>query len=681
MAKKYPLHGRFVDSQSIDEKEKLIRYPNVKVLPENWELVNFASFNFLQDENTALIISQLLNAMGVKIISSNVALTSLNTFPNYVGYIPQNRERLLLISQTNPLQNGFYEWQTGGTLIRLYDWRDIIVGNGLSINANNIAVKLLEYLLVPARNDNFLQFDVHGKLFARIASDAVGLKLNANREIYIDTSELGGGGGGVSTLDVPHPDIDSVTGATVLLVGTSGTINVNGGNFRRDNTLICDGFTVTSYVNRKHNINSALVQATNLVGIHNILSKHLTLDSENTGDRTFTVLGAAVIDTVTPRAKRNTTTQLTVTGEGFALLSQFASNDVGIAIVLNNVTNRFLVNIGVTVDNAVNSGLYNLVCTNSFGANTFTSGTSGNNKLEIFGDPNITAVWRDFNNQLLAEILLGETVTIDARGFDLTNEASINPSGITVNSISGTITQKNISVTGSSNKADIGVKNLVIIDTPNSSDSGTSGNGKVALNYAYSNTVFRKPTTFRAFGGAVLSDWVITQNTDDITIERIGGSGVAYLEITDLFLVASLLEFSLGGQLTFINFVVETLPNDLDINSGISICIAPIGSNISGFLDGEYYVNVTKDDQNPNFYGVKNSSTNVESAQATTNIEIRTSRSGLVGQNTQFISSNNAINLGSIFYQNYTSHENKAVFIAMLGNYRMRLSLKGWIGD
>ncbi len=683
MAKKYPLHGRFVETQSIDEKTKLIRYPNIKVLPESWELVNFATFDFLQDEQTTTIVSQLLNSIGVKIISSNVAFTNLNIFPNYVGYVPQNKERVLLIAQTNPLQNGFYEWETGGNLVRLFDWRDIVAGNGLSINANNISVKLLEYLLVPARNDNFLQFDSQGKMFARIAANAVGLKINANRELYIDSAELGGGGGGASLLDVPHPDIDSVTGSNVLLVGASGTINVNGGNFRRDNTLISEGFTVTSYVNRGWNINSAVIQAPNLIGIHNILSKHLTLDSENTGRHTFTVLGAAVIDTVLPRAKRNTTTQISVTGEGFALLSLFAANDAGIAITLLNVIDRFSVLINVAVDNAVNSGNYNLICTNAFsGFGSFTSGTSGNGKLEIFGDPNISNVWKSFGSQL-AEIFLGETVTIDVRGFDLTNEASISPSGITVNSISGATTQKDISVTGSSNKADIGIKNLLITDTPNGSDSETSGNGKVALNYAYSNIVFRKPTTFRAFGSAILSDWVITQNTNDITIERIGGSGMAFLEITDLFLVASLLDFSLGWLSTRVDFVVETLSTALDNVHGCYVCVAPIGSNLTSPRSGvDYWANICQSNQVPNFYAISNIGNFSQNATGLPNAEIDISRNGVVGQNTRFIITNNGNSIsGNTFTTNYASHANKSVFVAMAANYRMRLSLKGWIGE
>jgi hypothetical protein len=673
---------------------------------DNWDLVNVGFLNLVLalfqngvDADFAVILAKIAEAfdsMGVKMIRQNVALTGLNVFPNIPSYVPKNKERVLLIAQTNPTENGFYEWQTdgvppSGNLIRIWDWRDVINGSGITINANNLSIKLLEYLAlptpplpqIPPRNDNFLQFDSQGKMFARIASNATGLKLNANRELYIDGAELGGAGGGASLLDVPHPDIDSVTGATVLLVGTSGTINVNGGNFRRDNTLVSDGFTVTSYVNRKHNINSALVQATNSIGIHNILSKHLTLDSENTGNRTFTVLGSAIINTVTPRAKRNTTTVITVTGVGFALLSQFTSNNGGITISLLNVIDRFSVLINVAVTNAVNSGNYDLRCTNAFGGNTFTSGASGFNKLQIFGDPRITNIVRSFGSQLPAEIFLGENITIRVEGFDLTNEASVNPSGITVNSISGTTTVKNVNITGSSNKADIGIKNLVITDTPNSSDSGTSGNGKMALNYAYSNAVFRKPTTFRAFGGAILSNWVITQNANDVTIERIGGSGMAFLEITDLFLVASLLDFSLGWLTTRVDFVVETLSTALDNVHGCYVCVAPIGSNLTSPQSGvDYWANICQSNQAPNFYAIANIGNSFQNATGLPNAEIDISRNGVVGQNTRFIITNNGNSIsGNTFTTNYTSHANKAVFIAMQANYRMRLSLKGWIGD
>jgi hypothetical protein len=691
---KYPLSGKAIDTQSIDEREKLVRRSSVNTNSELWHLVNFASFIFFQDENSALLISQLLNAMGVKIIASNVALTGLITFPSYASYSPQNKERVLLIAQTNSNENGFYEWQSGGTLVRLYDWRDIIAGNGIATSANNIAVKLLAYLSVgnPPRNDNFLQFDNAGNLFARIAADAVGLKLNANRELYIDGAELGGGGGGVSVLDVPNPDIDVVrknsSFEAVYLPNTTNFIEVLGGNFRNTDispvTLVCDGFeNVIYYPVIKHNKITGFVNFNGLIGSHIVTAKHLTLQSlDNDGSspinyNKMTILGAAIIDTVSPPAKRDNTTTITVTGEGFAVISEWAANNTGITIVAFRFITRLLIEVDVSVSNAVPSGLYNLVCTNAFSSvGSFTSGTSGNNKLVVFGDPFITTVFRSPEGAgRLAEVLMGETVDIICNGFDLTDDFVI--AAMDINSVSGTSNKKTINVTAYNDVSDIGIKNIVNYDYVNGADSGISGDNKLALNYPYDNATWVIPNDFRAYGGTTdLADWTITPDTDGVIFEKIGGSGACYLEITDLFLVASLLEYSLGWTGTVLEIECLTPVADLDTSIGCGILIDSIGED---FATADYELSIRKDIAQPTSF--RGSYSSGSTLLLVSKLEVSIQRTGNTANNTSFFATNMGAGVpNSIFQRNYTSHENKALHIVMGGNYTMKLKMKGHIG-
>jgi hypothetical protein len=656
-----------------------------------WDLVNvgflLGKLSVLQggvDADLLALFTMLSDAMGVKMVFQNVALTGLSTLPDLPTYALKNRERVLLIAQTDSTQNGFYEWQTGGTLVRLYDWRDIVAGNGIAINGKNIAVKLLEYLLVPDRTDNFLQVDVNGKLFARIANDAVGLKLNANKELYIDGAELGGGGGGVSSLDVPHPDIHGVSGDDVLTPSDIAVFQINGGNFRRDASVLCDGFTIVDFFDRRSNLISMNVQATNLIGIHDVLVKHLTLDSEDSGKHKFTVLGAAIIDTVSPKAKRGFTTVLTVTGEGFALLSIFAANNVGITINLLNVANRFLVTVEVTVANGVNSGLYNLVCTNAQGIFSFTSGTSGNNKLEIFGDPFVSPRPTIIYN--IEDLELGKVKYVDILGYDLTDEITINPSGINIFSVSGSSTSKTLFTVSDTNIADIGIKNVFVNDSINGGDSGTTGDGLLALNYAYEPAVIRVPAVFRAYGGASIGDWLITVNSGSVTIERTGGSGMAYLEATDLFFVASLLRpFTLGHGASYLNFTIETALGDFPANdgtNGVFVCIAPIGIDIT---------NPQILSQVDCFWRISTGNVGVyRMSYATGDFTENTNANDLsifmqgesFNNRTAFTALQNNSLLGfAQLFKTYTSHANKAVHIAMSGNFKLNFHIKGWIGE
>jgi hypothetical protein len=678
-----------------------------------WDLVNvgflLGKLSVLQggvDADLLALFTMLSDAMGVKMVFQNVPLT-LSTLPDLPTYALKNRERVLLIAQTDSTQNGFYEWQTGGTLVRLYEWRDVIAGNGISISQNNIAIKLLEYLPlvggIPQRNDNFLRVDNQGKLYARVAVNSVGLKLNLNGELWLDTTELGGGSGGTSELNVANPDIDSVLNGSnqsyIVLANGNRDMRVRGGNFRTvpnsEVVLVSEGFSSITYVYRKHNDIFANVTVNNLIGSHIVTAKHLTLQSNDDDGRGYvdfnkiTILGSAIIDTVLPKAKRGVYTELTITGEGFAVLSEWAANNSDIIIQGFAFLTRLLVKVTVEVLNTVPSGLYNLTCTNALvGLGSFTSGTSGNNKLEIFGDPLIETVFRSPEGGLrLAEVLLGETMEITCNGFDLTDDFSITPNsiatnGITINSTSGGLsTKKFINLTGSNNIADIGVYDLTCIDTVNGGDSGSTGYEKVALNYAYDNTTWIIPSDFRFYGGSFDSnDWDITPDIDGVIFEYLsfGTLGTAYVEINFLFLVASLLEYSLGWTGTVLEIECLTPVGDLDTSIGCGILVAPIGVD-ADVITPDYQLSIRKDATQPTaFRGTYGGGSTILSIPK---LEVNIGRSGIT-PNTNFFATNNGISVPSgTFQRNYTAHENKAVHIVMNGNYRIKVKMKGWIGE
>jgi hypothetical protein len=652
-----------------------------------WNLVNVG---FLQLVLTALQagvdldFAEVFDTMGVKLVRQNVALTGLNALPDLPTYTLKNKERLLLIAQTNATQNGFYEWQTGGALIRLYDWRDVIAGNGIAIAANNIAVRLLANSLAVNRDDNFLQFDSQGRLYARIAANATGLKLNANRELYIDGAELGGAGGGASLLDVPHPDIHGASGDDVLIPSDNAVFQIVGGNFRRDATVLCEGFTILEFFDRRSNLITMNVEATNLIGIHDVLVKHLTLDSENSGKHKFTVLGAAVIDTVSPNAKRGFTTQLTVTGEGFALLSQFAANNAGITISLLSVTDRFLVVIEVTVANSVLSGAYNLLCTNQMAGNVFTSGTSGNGKLIIFGSPFITNAlgintWNGF-----VEFPLGAIgAELRVNGTDLTDTISLLDAntgltnGFTVNSVAGSGTQKVVNFDTSTDKNLIGLRNVFCEDLGTGENSGSSGNGKIALNFPFSNP--RRAASWRAYGGAMLADWQFVGNT----IEKTGGSGVCYLEMADIFLNPSYLTNQFGLHAAdFITFFVANLFSN--VVGDIYFILADRGTNvdIADFNTFPLAVKFSFDAANNCLIDYRSGNTN-GGLQLSYDYRFRLqSATGASVTDTFF-----ELGLGGAMPNSYRtfsagSHQPKTVHIAMTDNFKLNdLYLMGRVGD
>ena len=553
-----------------------------------WDLVNvgflLGKLSTLQngvDADLLALFTLLSDAMGIKLIPQNVSLTGLFVFPNLPTYTPKPKERVLLIAQNTPAENGLYEWHSG-TLTRLYDWRDVEQGTGIKITGKNLSVNLLNNAA------NLLQVNTNNELQLLISPNShPALKKEVGTgDLFLDPAELTGGGG-ATLLDVPHPDIHSVVGDNVLIASDTGTLEINGGNFRRDASVICEGFEILEFNTRRSNRITISVQATNLIGIHDVLVKHLVLDSADTGKQKFTVVGAAVIDTVTPFAKRGQTINMTVTGVGFALLSAFAANNAGITIALVNVIDRFNVVVAVTCDNTVSSGNYNLVCTNALGGNTFDSGTSGDNKLIVSGAPLIAALLEQIGATLQRpEVGDGQTATFTLKGFDFDNTA-VNLMSVVVEKTNyALIDNETYSIevvgNGNSNPSVYGLYDIKVINLTTGEDSGTSGNQIIGLNYTHDRFYNFTPTQIRPYGGTLdTNDWTLATNANGTNIEKVGGSGWCYFEFTDYWFAKSVIDNSYGALLSFLEANIATLAQDLGEEGEVFVALAPAGLNLT----------------------------------------------------------------------------------------------------
>jgi hypothetical protein len=351
--------------------------------------------------------------------------------------------------------------------------------------------------------------------------------------------------------------------------------------------IICEALQSIIYIKRKHNLILANVTASNLIGTHPLRVRNNSLYS-NFYDwaQSVTVLGAASINTVTPFAKRGQTIQMTVTGEGFALLSAFAANNAGIAISLLNFIDRFNVVIEVTCDNTVMSGAYNLVCINAYGGNSFDSGTSGNNKLIVSGAPLITALLEQTGLTVQRpEVGSGQYATFILKGFDFMNTNTNIQVPISLESYS---INDNETITlevygGAWGMSVYGKYDISVINTITYEDSGTSGNQIIGLNFSYDRFTDKAPSQFLPYGGTGdINDWVVSINANGRTdISKTGGSGWCYFEFTDSWFAKSVIDDSYGALLSFLEANIATLAEDLGEDGEVFVALAPAGLNLT----------------------------------------------------------------------------------------------------
>ena len=661
------LNGRIIKRESVP-LDRLIT-DNYNPNENNvWDLVNvgflLGKLSGLQtgvDADLLALFTLLSNAMGLKLISENVPLSGLAVFPNLPTYTPQAKERVLLIAQNNANENGLYEWQ-GGTLTRVWDWRDVSAGNGIAINGRNVGIVISPDSHPALRIDNNL--------------------------LLLDPLLLGGGGGGGSIADIPNPDVDTVRKSmnqpAVFLPNLSNEVVVTGGNFRTANpnpaVLFCSAIDWVQYTLRKHNQILCLLKVNGQIGSHFLQVRNNSQSSNiyKDADHCITILGAAVIDTVSPRIKRNESTVITVTGEGFAFLSVFLANDPDITFTLNEFVSRDEIHLLVNVGNNVASGFYNLVCTNAFaGLGSFSSGASGNGKLEVYGNPTVTSVPLP-----AAELPLGNSGSFLVNGLDLTNSAVIysgnqpNISTVAVTNITGSSSQKTVSYTVPNDTNLIGLHSILFSDI-DGNDSGLTGFETIAVNYAYDINTLRIPAQFRAYGGAILSDWTFTPQADGVVITKLSG-GPGGLEITDLFVVGSLLDYAVGGNGTRFNVEVLTPAGSLSVFDSIAVGFAPIGSNPTiDVLEYHYAAVVSRLHSG---YKVNANASSVPFGLLNMRLTVLRRAFGSPNTSYRFLELNSGGTLGIDFDRHYASQTPLSVFLYMQDNYSVKISLAGWIG-
>ncbi len=655
-----------------------------------WDLVNVG---FLQLALAALQAGvdldfvQVFDTIGVKLVRQNVGLTGLVVLPDLPNYTLKNKERLLLIGQTTATENGFYEWQTGGSLVRLYDWRDVVAGDGIEINANNIALKLW------ANSLNLLQFNGNGELFLRISPNShPALKKEAGTGfLLLDPLALGGGGGGGSITDVANPDVDEVKRGNLLAVFAANEVselNVLGAIFRTATPdpvlIVCDAIAnVLSYDIRKHNRINATVEIGNLIGSHLLRVRNNSQYSNfyNDENHAITILGAARIDTVSPRVRRGQTTTILVDGDGFAFLSTFVVPTNANTITFSNFVfiNRTQISLDVEVQYAVLSGAYNLMCFNSYAPapwlGSFSSGTSGNGKLIVFGSPFITSASRNAGLEIEVGTVGGQ---LTVNGTDLTDDILFLPDGFTINSVSGTSTQKVVNFDSAADVNLRGLKNIYCIDNSTGEDSGTSGDGLIALNFPNSATI-RRAGSWRAYGGATLADWQFVGNS----IEKIGGSGACYLEMQDIYLNPSYLTNLFGYVFDdFMTFFLQAS----SLMGDVLIMLHDRGANAS---IADFYNGVVACGAYVSFNGAGTANVNYRSGNFNTNFGVNIDYRFRIRNNGAFPNSVYAFfetafgwvtpnGLGSF---GVSTHQPKTIHICMTNNFKLNdVYLLGRVG-
>jgi hypothetical protein len=149
------------------------------------------AYELSNDNLTAAIMAR----MGFVMIPTNI---SLSPFPNPItvngrNYTLVEKQRVLLIGQTTPSENGVYE-VSGANLVRI---NDLVALDGISISTNQIALKRWANAL------NALRFNGSGEAQVRVRNTGTnafgGLQVDATTgEIWIDETTLPGFAGSLT---------------------------------------------------------------------------------------------------------------------------------------------------------------------------------------------------------------------------------------------------------------------------------------------------------------------------------------------------------------------------------------------------------------------------------------------------------------------------------------------------
>lgn len=150
-------------------------------------------------------IIALMQRNGLVLIQTNTPLTGMGNTVTVDGtaYTLSERQRVLLTGQTDTAQNGFYEWTAagGGTLTRLWDWRDITASQGVQLAGANLTDIRAR---VSNLSNNVLRL-IGNDLAVTIDNTSPGtspaLKRDASGNLFIQNDLLPGASGSLSVFD------------------------------------------------------------------------------------------------------------------------------------------------------------------------------------------------------------------------------------------------------------------------------------------------------------------------------------------------------------------------------------------------------------------------------------------------------------------------------------------------
>lgn len=509
-------------------------------------LVNIATLKDIAEK-----LSTQKNLLVAKVMAvTNQVLTGV-TNPYIVdGITLLNGDKILLTNQTDSTKNGLYTYDSSAnTLTIASEFRQLEE----FISAHTTLVAITEgnmysgYLLALTSantNPTLGTYAISFTLVARLLMAGNGLKtengiifgqLDPTTDTGLEITANGfklnhnqlPGAGGVPILSVPHPDIHSVTGDIVREVNQSGTITINGGTFRRDAVVTSTGFTAGAYSTRRSNQIVLSITAGNVAGLYDIVVANNTLDSEDSGAGTFTVIGSPTLVSVSPTIAAGQTANLTVDGTGFLPLTTFNNAGENYTVNSKSYVNPTTYTVNLTIPTTLISGDYDIEAVNDHASTSaYDSGASGNNLVQVRNsNPSITQTTGDL------DIDYASTGVITATGSNLFPSGSLSGANIAISSFDtgGTTQSQTINVsTAGATSADIGIRQLTISDTI----TGLNGvyTEAIAINYPY--LALANPVG--GWTGANTSKYTFsgTEITKNVTESTAAGS---MIELVDYF--------------------------------------------------------------------------------------------------------------------------------------------------
>lgn len=238
---------------------------------QDWSVI----LDGINSDITALF-ADFINYVGALLVPTNISLTGLTNIT--IGsdlYLLQDKQRLFLKGQTNVVENGLYVYSSGTqNLTRITEISDLLIGSGLSLISNTLALKL------SANESNILRFLPDGLIFRIDPTTSNGLVFT-EAGLGIDPDELPDlGEFSTSSFLPPYVSSISNTGATTTeqyqpLIGKVFTIQAK--YLRTDATVEVRSEFENSPLLLK-NVRDIVISITNYVNTLQFTADLVTLD-------------------------------------------------------------------------------------------------------------------------------------------------------------------------------------------------------------------------------------------------------------------------------------------------------------------------------------------------------------------------------------------------------------------